>query len=437
MIRILHITAHLGGGVGKALSGLVEHTNVSTSTFRHTIVCLEKNEKSQFIDKIYKCGGEVIVCPSTHILEKLMKSSDIVQLEWWNHPVTIKYLCSIHTPPIRLIVWSHNSGLHIQIIPKQLILASHIFIFTSPCSFENKDIKNLAKELGERVGTVPSSGGFQGLPEPKDRIYKNIDKNISVGYFGSLNFAKLHPQYINYLTAVDIPKFEVKIIGDLHNNLRSKYILSQQCDTLGKSSMLKFTGYVPDIVSELNSIDVLAYLLNPEHYGTTENALLETMAMGIVPIVLNNPAERYIVGDHDTGLIINSPKDFADAIRWLYENPVERQRLGNNAAKSVRERFSIEKMEISLNKYYQKILSMDKRKIVFSEIFGTNPVEWFLSCQDNKGIFSEGGNIHFDNNVIISHGLFEKRKGTVFHFSEYFPDNLELKLWADNLKSLL
>ena len=426
-MQVLHITAHLGGGVGKALSGLVAQASISGSGIKHLIVCLEEPEKSQFVDRIHEYGIEVIVCPSMDKLEKLMEESDIVQLEWWNHPATIKYLCSMSIPPIRLLTWCHVSGLHTPIIPEKLILASHIFLFTSRCSFDSKEVMSLIPEFGNRLGVVSSTGGFIGLPEPR----KRVNESISTGYFGSLNFAKLHPSYIDYLAAVKIPGFKVKIIGDLCN----KDVLNQQCDAIGKAGMLEFTGFVPDVVSELGSINVLAYLLNPEHYGTTENALLEAMAMGIVPIVLDNPAERCIVDDN-TGLMVHSPDEFAEAIHWLSENPVERQRLESQAAKSVRERFSVEKMEASLNAYYRKILSMEKRKIVFSEIFGNNPVEWFLSCQGDKSIFAEDGSIHLNDDTTLSYGLFENRKGTVFHFGEYFPDNLELKLWAKNLKSL-
>ena len=84
--------------------------------------------------------------------------------------------------------------------------------------------------------------------------------------------------------------------------------------------------------------------------------------MGIVPIVLDNPAERQIVDDGYTGLIVNSPDEFAEAIEWLSENPADRQKLGRQASKSVRERFSTEKMEAALNAHYQSILSMEKEK---------------------------------------------------------------------------
>ena len=427
-MKILHLTAHIGGGVGKALSGLVAQASISGSGVQHRVVCLEEPEKSQFVDLVRGYGCKVIVRPSMNRLEKAIRESEIVQLEWWNHPATMQCLCSLSILPIRLLTWSHVSGLHNPIIPQKLIMASHRFLFTSPCSFEGKEVKTLIPKLKDRLGVVSSSGGFSGLPEPR----KEVNESISTGYFGSLNFAKLHPNYIEYLAAVDISGFKVRIIGDLSN----QDVLNQQCEAIGKRGMLEFRGYSTDIASELGSINVLAYLLNPEHYGTTENALLEAMAMGIVPIVLDNPAERQIVDDNTTGLIVHSPSEFAEAIHWLSQNPHERQILGKQAAKSVRERFSVEKMEASLNLHYRAILPMEKKKISFSEIFGTDPAEWFLSCQGNRNIFAEDGGINSSGCVSGGYGLFEKSKGTVFHFSAYFPQNDKLKLWAKSLKLL-
>ena len=106
-MQVLHVTAHLGGGVGKALSGLVAQARISGSRVKHLIVCLEEPEKSQFVDRVREYGIEVIVCPGMDMLEKLMEDSDIVQLEWWNHPATIKHLCSLSIPPIRLLTWGH------------------------------------------------------------------------------------------------------------------------------------------------------------------------------------------------------------------------------------------------------------------------------------------------------------------------------------------
>jgi glycosyltransferase involved in cell wall biosynthesis len=428
VVRVLHLTAHLGGGVGKALSGLVAQANESQSGVRHLIACLEEPEKSQFIDSILSSGGHVVVCPSQNRLETLIADSDIVQLEWWNHPATIKCLCSMPVRPIRLLAWSHVSGLHNPIIPQRLITASHRFLFTSPCSYQSRAVRNLAPQLADHLGVVSSSGGFSGLPQ----VHTEEDEGVSAGYIGSLNFAKLHPCYVDYLAAVEIPGFRVRMIGDLTN----QNTLNQRCDYLGRVGMLDFRGYSTHVASELAAINVLAYLLNPEHYGTTENALLEAMAAGTVPIVLDNPCERQIVDDGVTGLVVHSPHEFAQAIRWLNNNPADRRRLASRAAQSVRERFSAEKMEVSLNAHYRHVLSMEKRKIVFSEIFGADPAEWFLSCQDDKSFFGDDGTVHSNGRASLPHALFEKTKGTAFHFSAYFPNNPKLKLWAKNLKSL-
>jgi glycosyltransferase involved in cell wall biosynthesis len=428
MMKVLHLTAHLGGGVGKAISGLVSQANASNSEVRHIVVCFEEPQKDQFVERARKSGCQIIICPAMDRLEQLIGDSDIIQLEWWNHPATFKYLGSLSKIPMRLITWSHVSGLHTPVIPQRLILASHKFLFTSRCSYESKKVQELLPQFRDRLAVVSSSGGFSELPE----FRPNTNESIAVGYIGSLNFAKLHPCFVDYLSAVTLPGFKVKLIGDVVN----QEILNEQCDRLGKPGMLEFRGYTIDIISELSKINVLVYLLNPEHYGTTENALLEAMAMGVVPIVLDNPAERQIVEDHLTGLIVHSSLEFAEAIKWLSDHPEERQRLGIRAAESIRERFSVEKMETALNSHYREILLMEKREIDFCDIFGANPAEWFLSCQGNKKIFANGGNILWNKDTPPGCGFFEKSKGTVFHFSEYFPDNLELKLWAKNMKLL-
>ncbi len=427
-MRVLHLTAHLGGGVGKALSGLITQATKSSSGIQHAIVCLEEPKKSQFVDQILGYGSYVNVCPSKDKLEKLIRDSDIVQLEWWNHPATIQNLCSLSISPIRLLTWSHVSGLHNPIIPRELMLASHRFLFTSECSYNSEGVMSLPPERADRLGVVSSCGGFSGLPDRG----AGEDQSVSVGYIGSLNFAKLHPRYVDYLAAVEMPGFRVRMIGDPAN----QNVLNRQCDRLGRTGMLEFRGYLTDVASELAAINVLAYLLNPEHYGTTENALLEAMAMGIVPIVLDNPCEQQIVEDHVTGMVVHSPCEFAEAISWLHQNPADRRRLGNQAAKSVRERFSVENMEASLNSHYREVLSMEKREVAFSEIFGTDPAEWFLCCQEDKSIFADDGSIHLNGGASLGYGLFEGTKGTVFHFSDYFPNNPKLTLWANNLKSL-
>jgi glycosyltransferase involved in cell wall biosynthesis len=422
-MKILHITPHLGGGMGKFLSGIIKQAKIcdisDISDNEHIIVCLDKPEKMQHINKIRQYDGKVIECPTKNELEDLMKKSDIVQLEYINNPIIFKYLCMMDIPPIRIVVLSHNNGIFNPIIPKEFIENSHKFIITSPCSWET--LSNTYNH-NEDIGCIYSSGGFEEFPFPV--IYRKIDEKMSVGYFGSTIFSKMHPYYADYINEIDIPNFKVKIIGDLHN----KEILEKQ------SYRFEFKGFVPDIYSELKSINVLAYILNPEHYGTTENALIESMSIGIVPIVLSNLPEMSIVENNVTGFIVNSSIEFAEIIEYLNNNSDEIIRLGLNAMKSTREKFSIEKTESNLNNYYIKALLMEKRKIDFKQIFGYTPDQWFLSCQGNKKVFKKDGSIDLTTvNEYAKYMLFEETKGSVFHFSKYFPENKKLNQWAENL----
>lgn len=428
MISVLHITPHLGGGVGKAVSGLITRAQVSDASAKHVVACLEKPEKNQFLDQIRDGGGEVIVAPDRLRLDELVAVADVVQLEWWNHPATIECLCSLAPQPIRLMVWCHVSGLHNPIIPQGLMEASHRFLFTSPCSFEAREVSRLADQFGSRLSVVSSGGGFEGLPEPKS----DDQAPLSVGYFGSLNFAKLHPAYVDFLSAVNVPDFKVRLIGDLLN----REVLERQSDDAGRTGMLEFRGYTTDVAAELSAINVLAYLLNPRHYGTAENALLEAMAMGIVPVVLDNPAERNIVEHLRTGLIVRSPGEFADAVEWLEHNPADRFRLGMQAAGAVRGRFTPEKMEASFRTHYEEVMSEEKRLAPFKNIFGSKPDEWFLSCQSEPEVFGENGEIRLTKGSLSSFNLLEKTKGSVFHFLEYFPEASGLKDWATRLEVL-
>ncbi len=425
--KVLHITAHLGGGVGKALSGLVAQAHAARSPIRHTIVCLEEPEKRLFIEQAAASGCEVIVSPGREQLDRLICDADIVQLEWWNHPATIGCLCSQTLPPMRLLTWCHVSGLHTPIIPRPLIRSSQKVLFTSPCSFEAKEVATLSPGETGHLAVVNSAGGFAGFPLPR----QTDGGGVTAGYIGSLNFAKLHPHYVDYLAAVADPAFKVKMIGDAVN----QQILTRQCEEAGRRGLLEFCGYTADVVSELTSINTLVYLLNPQHYGTTENALLEAMAMGIVPIVLNNPAERHIVEHEKTGLIVESPREFAEAVEWLSQNPAARQKLGRQAAATVRERFSVEKMEALLASHYTELLSEEKEQVSFSSIFGVDPAEWFLSCQEKKGLFTEDHGLVTEKDSFSAYGLVEKSKGTVFHFLKHFPDNPRLCNWADTLTS--
>ncbi len=426
-IRVLHITAHLGGGVGKVLSRLVEESARSRDGVRHTIAALEAPEKFQFADHVRAHGGKLLICPSQEELTEHIAQADVVQLEWWHHPAVAAWLGSGKLPAMRLIVWSHVSGLHVPELTLAFVAAPARFLFSSPCSWSHPRLAALDGEIQQRVDAVFSSGGFDDLPPPPERAYGG---SLRVGYLGTLNFAKLHPRLLDFVSAVEQPDFRLALVGDPTTGTA----LLEEAARRGLSDRLELRGYRTNVAAELAGFDVLAYLLNPLHYGTTENALLEAMAMGVVPVVLNNPAERHLVRHDETGLVVNGPAEFAVALERLAVQPDERLRLSLAASRDVRERFAASRTSVSLLGHYRAALRDEKRTWDFRPIFGEAPADWFRACQGSEAWrFRDNGTVDLDNDPPAF--LFEHNKGSVFHYHRVFPDDRRLADWTRSMSA--
>jgi L-malate glycosyltransferase len=88
LIKVLHITPHLGGGVGRALLSLcTASVKNKDRNISHAVVCIEPLEKDEFVREIQSLGISVLVNPSILDLQLMIESTDVVQLEWWNHPL--------------------------------------------------------------------------------------------------------------------------------------------------------------------------------------------------------------------------------------------------------------------------------------------------------------------------------------------------------------
>lgn len=425
-MKVLHLTPHLGGGVGRALSGLLQP---SEHNVEHVFVCLEQAEKDHFIKLIIAAGYQVIVDPDEQHLKQLITDADIVQLEWWRHPTTISALLKCSHLPVRLVVWCHVSGLYNEIIPHALLEMSSRFILTSACTYQAESIQSLPELHKAKLTVIHSNNGLENWPRS---TACDSQQELSVGYLGSFNFSKLHPDYIYYLDKVELKPFEVTMIGDALNADK----LTAQAKALGRTDLLMFTGYIHDVAKPLDKINVLAYLQNPKHYGTNENALLEAMAMGIVPVVLNNPAECEIVENGKTGLVVNDQASFAEAILWLQQHPQQRTEIGENAAAFVRQRHSSGKMQRAFDEQYNLAMQTQKQTIAFDQIFGDTPSEWFLSCQQHADLFKKDGSVEAPKDDYLRYSMSEETKGSAVHFHRYFPQDELLSKWAGGVASL-
>lgn len=430
--RVVHITAHMGGGVGKVLSRITAYSAAQeTSRYRHEIICLEKPEKTAFIEYARKNGVSVLIAPGTERMLECCASAAIVHFDWWHHPLMAECLVTTPWPPLRSVIWSHISGLSPPVIPPSLVTLPDKFIFSTPYSFESPYLCSLLKHEREKAAMVHSSGGFDELVNT-DLATGHV---FTIGYVGTLNFSKLHPQFMAFCAAAASKDARIFLVGDP----TTRKTLEEQARKNGIWDQVRFPGYVDPIERALREIDVLAYLLNPEHYGTTENALLEAMASGIPPVVLDQGAEKYLVRHGETGLVVHNKKEFGEAVQYLKELPDERRRIGANAKAFVKRELSCENTVKKLHACYGMVMEYQPRSIRFSTVFGTNPAQWFLSCLGRyQGLYEEECSDYPEQQEIPAI-LMEPTKSSAHHFYHYFPNNERLKELVqktENLKSV-
>ena len=428
MISVLHITPHLGGGVGKAVSGLIAESLRLGLQTQHSIATLEVLEKDHHAYTLRNLNCPVFENIAKEEIFRLMKQADVVQIEFWNHPLIPDLLVSHEFPAARVLFWCHISGLFTPVIPASLVDCCNKFIFTSNCSRKSEEIQSLNAPNVSKIETISSGGGLETLYyEPK----KMNKENLKFGYIGTLNFAKLHPDYINFLSGVTLDNFNVELYGDNNNECK----LKNQLNKLKINNLLRFNGYTSDVQSTLRELDVLIYLLNPYHYGTAENALIESMAMGVVPIILANPAELEIVQDEVNGLVISTPDELNSSIKNLIDDNHYRIKLSISAAESSRARFSFKDSAIKFDEIYKQVVLEEKVVHDFFKVFGNKPSSWFLAFQKDKFLFTKKSKRQTKDR--FTHPLLvESTKGSVAHFNKYFKDDGLLNEWLQYIENL-
>ena len=112
---------------------------------------------------------------------------------------------------------------------------------------------------------------------------------------------------------------------------------------------IRFVGRHDDVNPFLAQFKV--FVMVSDRQGSP-NASLEAMAMGL-PVVANpdgGTADQ--IADGVSGYLVQDPASMAARVESLLRDPVLRRRMGDDARKTVRERFSIDRMV----EHYRKLL---------------------------------------------------------------------------------
>lgn len=433
MVRILHITPHMGGGAGNVIYRLA---SAGDSGSLHKIFLLEQPVNNHFVSLAQDSGVQVSFKPDRDELCKAMLASDIVVLHWWHHPKTAELLYTFPDIPVRLVIWTHISNLTVPALSPDILLEATRVLFTTESSY-NAYCSFLPDEkmLERKTGVVPGSGGLDAFTKP-DRKPHN---SFNIGYLGFIDFSKLHPDFVSYCKAVNIPEARFILAGDAP----AKDTIIRQAEEKGMSNPLDFLGYVTDVPNILSEFDVLGCPLAPYHTCTTENAILEAMASEVPPVLINQLTEKFIIEDKKTGLLVSDVEDYGNAMKYLHENPDKRYEMGKNARKYVINKYMYKNILEAFFVNCEAALSEPKRVMQFKGIMGSTPAEWFVSCLGkDKALFeiSMRAGIGYQtedikNGILKCSPLLKgRRKSSILHYESEFPDDLMLRLWADIIR---
>ena len=390
-MKILHVTPHLGGGVGKAHAAIA----AALPDVRQTYLLLEAPRDRRYADALAANGAAVLVAETLGDVTRHAAAADIVQFEFWNHPRLFECLACAEFPALRSVFWSHISGLFKPLIPPGLIAAADRFVFTTEASLALPGLD------AARVTVINSGFGFD---EPAPRAARETPR---VAYLGTVDFAKMHAGFFDAIDALD-DDCVVSIWGAPSIRALAAALNMQN------AQRLRLHGQTDRPDEALGAADIFFYPLNPEHYGTAENALVEAMSLGLVPVVLDNPAEAAIVRHGETGLIARTIEDCPALLSTLLRDKALRQRLSANAAAHIAATRTPARSAMAFTALWRDMLARAPRRPDFADAIGATPADWFLATQGETWSLTAIADL-------------AAAKGTLSHFEQVFAGDASLE----------
>ncbi len=190
---------------------------------------------------------------------------------------------------------------------------------------------------------------YNGIELENYKTKKHIKRLNSIIFTGNMSYypnsdaveyfvKEIFPQIL-----LKVPSAKFYIVGQ---NPSSKIIKM-------KSQNIIVTGFVKDICSEYLQSDIA---VSPIRYGAgTLTKILESSSLGI-PVIATPIGSLGLNLQHNKEIVIaNSKEEFADYAIKLLNSKKERERIGINGKKKVRDLYGLGKITNDLNKIYSQL----------------------------------------------------------------------------------
>ena len=409
-MKILHISTHLGGGVG---SVLLNWQNADKGN-KHSFICLGYNFDN-IIDVCKDKGIELHSHADHEFICDYIRNNDvdIVIIHYWNHPLLIDFMVKSKLPKCRLVIYSHIAGRFIPyVIPTKIIDYADKFIHSS-----------VSAKGADESNSIMSTSGL----EKCSNISLKEHNGFNVLYVGTLDFAKLRDDFIEICLEIvrEIPSVMFTICG----TGSSQEIIIKQAKDLNIIDKFNFTGLVDDLTPYLEKADAFLYPLNRNHYGTGEQVLGEAMSCGVIPIVFDNPCEMLIVKNLENGFVVNDVKGCVNAIKSLENASGLKDSLSIGAKASALEMYSEEKFTNKWNAVFKEIMFLEKKERKWNSDFKyeSGIVAFLESLGCESEIFEEYITIEkLIKQKLSSPQWRSDSKGSIRQYLHHFPHDIYL-----------
>lgn len=364
-IKILYVIWSLGlGGAERVVISLAK--GLDKTKFQPTVCCL--NGKGAFAHELEELGIKVIalnkkagidISVASKIIKVIKNNKiDIVHTHLWGANFWGRIAAKLAGVK-GIIVTEHNTDVWKSRL--YFMFDKLLSRWTDRIIVVSNSVKDfyVSKGIDEKKIEVIYNGveieKLQGCKETRTLIKKEFgikDDEKVLAIIGRLVPQKGHKYLFEALSQLN-GSYKIKLLvvgaGPIEKDLRSTV-----CGLQLQGKVI-FTGLREDVKDILSITNVLVM---PSTREGLPMVALEAMAQGVPVIATKVGGVPDLVSDNETGILVESNNHFAlkEALSKIIEDEGLTQRLGENAKKSVQEKFSIEGMLNKTQTLYEACL---------------------------------------------------------------------------------
>ncbi|WP_461834372.1 glycosyltransferase [Desulfothermus sp.] len=255
-------------------------------------------------------------------VKDLYKSVFIQKLVLWQNDFTAKYADGFIATSLGIK----------NVLLKKGIPAHKIYLIYNGLDWHiyekvSLDLKKVKNKLGIKEG---------------EKVVGCISRLVPIKGISSLLFA------IHRLSKI-IPNIKVLIVGEGPLKADLEFLARK----LKINDKVIFTGFCQDILPCLKVIDVFVI---PSFFESCPYSLLEAMAMGKPVVARAVGSLPEIIEADKTGILFQNDEELIDAMARLLQSPYLGEKMGKEAKRRIKDKFSLEKMCFLTKKVYFQIL---------------------------------------------------------------------------------